>query len=160
MKKTNLLLISLLGLLLTMTMCKKDDDDPPYVGSWETDVFTMQEAQVKMDFDFTASNFTGAIRVFITNGVYIDYLGIKGDVTETDNQNLDISLTDLGLYDGDIEDYDYKNRVNDATEFDALYTQYLATSLPKDFLATYEITGDQMDLVIADIQETITLYRK
>ena len=71
MKKTNVLFIALLGLLVTMTMCKKDEDNPPYVGSWETEEFSMLNANVKLDVDFTTTNLDGEIMLVAGPGLYI-----------------------------------------------------------------------------------------
>lgn len=162
MKKTNVLFIALLGLLLTMTMCKKDEEDnnPPYVGNWETDIFQMQGTNVKMDFDFAATNFVAEISVMLAPNTFAGLLGVKGDVSEMENQTLDVSLTDIGSWDAESNAYDYKNRTSDEVEFNIMYEQFLATTLPKDFDAIYVVEGNTLDLIIPAVQDTINLFRK
>lgn len=162
MKKTNVLIIALLGLLLTMTMCKKDEEDnnPPYVGSWETETFKMQGTDVKMDFDFAATNFVAEISVMLAPNTFAGLLGVKGDVSEMEDQTLDVSLTDIGQWDQDLNAYDYQNRTDDALEFNALYEMFLASMLPKDFEAIYVIGEGTLDLIIPVAQDTINFFRK
>ncbi len=159
MKKTNVLLIALIGLMMTMTMCKKDDNDPPYVGSWESEEFSMGDVNVKMGYDFTTTNFDGEILVAGGPDIYVGYLGLKGDISEKENQTLDFSITDIGQPDV-TGAYDYKNRVADAGEFDALYNGFLSNQMPKDFEAIYKVTGNELDLYIPAIQDTLELYAK
>lgn len=161
MKKINVLLIALFGLLITMTMCKKDEEsNPPYVGSWETEAFKMQGTDVKMDFDFAATNFVAEISVMYAPDAFAGFLGVKGDVSEMENQTLDVSLTDIGQWDQDLNAYDYQNRTDDEIAFNTLYEMFLASMLPKDFEAIYVVEGNTLDLIIPVAQDTINLFRK
>lgn len=160
MKNKNVFFVLIFGVLLTLVMCKKDEDNPPpYVGEWETETFEMQGMNVKMDFVFTETNFTSETSTTV-QGIQIGVLGLKGDITEKPNQVLGTSLTDLGLPSA-TGGYDYKNRYDDAAEFEGLYQQMgLAAMIPKDFDAPYEVDGDQLNFIITELQDTINLHRK
>ena len=108
----------------------------------------------------TETSFIAEISIMIAVNTYLNLLGVKGNVAEKPNQILGINLTDLGEYDPQSNDYDWKNRTNDAVEFEALYQGYLATSLPKDFDAEYVVTGNRMDLIVAAVNDTIVLFKK
>lgn len=160
MKKRNVFIVLIFGVLLTVVMCKKDEDvTPPYVGEWVSDQFDMGGILAKMDFVFTESNFTSEISTSI-QGIQIGVLGIKGDIAEKPNQVLETSITDLGLPNAQ-GGYDYKNRDTDAAEFQGIYTQMgLEAMIPEDFDAQYEVNGDDLDFIIPEVQDTIHLHKK
>jgi len=60
----------------------------------------MGDVEAKMDFVFTKTNFTDEISV-VFGSVSSNVLGVKGDISEKENQILDISLTDIGEWDPD-----------------------------------------------------------
>lgn len=160
MKNKNVFYVLIIGILLTMVMCSEDENDtPPYVGEWETETFEMQGLNVKMDFTFTESNFTSETSTAV-QGIQINVLGIKGDISEKPEQILETSITDIGAPNAQ-GGFDYKNRVNDAAEFEGLYQQYgLAGMIPKDFDAKYVVDGNKLDFIITEVNDTINLFRK
>jgi len=60
----------------------------------------MGDVEAKMDFVFTKTNFTDEISV-VFGSVSNNVLCVKGDISEKENQILDISLTDIGEWDPD-----------------------------------------------------------
>ena len=162
MKKRILLLLVPVIMALVLSQCKKDEEDPPYVGTWESAVFQdpTSQAMSKMTFDFTRDHFLTEISVMVAANTFIEVLGVQGDIEEKANQNLDVSLTDIGQWDAGQNDYDWKNRTDDAAEFEALYQGFLSTSMLKDFTAVYEIDGNQLDLIVAAVNDTIHLFRQ
>ena len=161
MKKSSLLLLVTVGLSLIVSNCKKDEEDPPYVGSWESAVFQDPTSGVssKMTFVFEKSSFLTEVSVMAGPNTFIELLGVQGDIEEKANQTLDVSLTDIGLWDAGLNDYTWQNRTENPTEFEALYQGYMANSMLKDFEAVYEIEGDNLDLIVAAVNDTIHLFR-
>lgn len=162
MKNRNVFFVFIVGIALTLTMCSKDEDTaPPYVGNWETDVFEMVGQTAKMEVDFAETNMLAEVALMVAPNTFINVLGVKGTVEDKPNQVMGVSLTDLGQWDALTNDYDWKNRNNDAAEFEGIYQQMgLAAMIPKDFDADYVISGDNMDLIIDEVNDTINLMRK
>ena len=106
MKKSSLLLLVTVGLSLIVSNCKKDEEDPPYVGSWESAVFQDPTSGVssKMTFVFEKSSFLTEVSVMAGPNTFIELLGVQGDIEEKANQTLDVSLTDIGLWDAGLND--------------------------------------------------------
>jgi hypothetical protein len=165
MKAINLHALFLMVLVVTFSSCEKEDENPAYVGSWETELFTMATAadtvQAKMSFDFAKTSFVTEVSVYVAQAnIYVQMLGVKGSVAEEANQELNVSLTDIGTWNSDANDYNWKNRTSNAAEFEALYQGYLSTSMLKDFDAVYQVDGSNLDLIIAAVQDTINLKKK
>jgi hypothetical protein len=165
MKNKNVIYVLIIGIALTLTMCSKDEKSaPPYVGNWQTDVFEMQGTNAKMEVEFAETNILAEVAVMVAANTFINILGVKGTVEDKPNQMMDVSLTDLGQWDPVSNDYDWKNRTNDAAEFEGIYQGMgLAAMIPKDFEAEYIIVGDAMDLVFEvapSVTDTINLTRK
>lgn len=161
MGESNLLLCVLMGLAFTLTMCNKEEENPPYVGTWESAVFEDPTSHIssKMTFVFEKSSFLAEVSVMVAANSFLELLGVQGDVEELENQTLDVSLIDIGLWDAEANDYAWKNRVDDAADFEALYQGYMSNSMPKDFEAVYEVEGDNLDLIVAAVNDTIHLFR-
>ncbi|MBN1597584.1 MAG: hypothetical protein JW894_04780 [Bacteroidales bacterium] len=164
MKKLLLTGLGFITLILVFSTCKKDDENgeeqPPYVGTWETAVFGEAPPQ-QIVFTFTPSAFTAEVFFVIASNLS-EFMGIKGDIDEIDEQTLDVSLTDLGLWDVGLNNYNWQNRTDNPTEFSSIHETYLSGSIPLDFEATYEVEGDDLTLIIdeEEVQDTIYLYRQ
>jgi hypothetical protein len=117
-------------------MCSKDDEvtpnNPeaqPYEGSWETAEFQNlvggSVVMQKMDFDFTDTTFITQVFTIVSDVATIPLMGVKGDIVPGTNNNMDISLTDLGNNEGST-DLTWYNRINDAQMFEGIYQQAIA----------------------------------
>jgi hypothetical protein len=169
MKNFRIIPLVLVAMAITFSMCSKDDEvtpnNPeaqPYEGSWETAEFQNlvggSVVMQKMDFDFTDTTFITQVFTIVSD-VEAPSLGVKGDVTPKTENNIHISITDLGLP-NQSGNYDWKNRVNDAVEYQQIYQGFVAAFMPEDFDAMHEIEGDLFDLVIPVAQDTIHLYKR
>ena len=164
MKMQKFIPLILLAVTVMFSMCSKDEDPEPlpetYVGEWETDPFEMAgtPAPVFMAFDFEETSFVTEVKL---DGLGVGVLGVKGDITPKEDNVIGISLTHLGTPDANSDEgYDYKSRADNEAEFNAIYDTYVAAFMPKDFDAEYEISGNQMDLIIPVANDTIVLFKK
>ncbi|MFO7656482.1 MAG: hypothetical protein R6W78_05390 [Bacteroidales bacterium] len=164
--KTNFFRFFLFAFSLALIMaCEKEEKNPAYVGLWESNSFSLQTAAgaatAKMLFDFDKTGFTNEIFLYAAQvNMYVEMLGVKGSIEEKENQELTVSLTDIGTWDSNQNDYNWKNRTNNGVEFETLYQGYLSTSMLKDFDAVYKVEGDKLDLIIPAVNDTIHLYKK
>jgi hypothetical protein len=151
--------VVLFAVILSFTMCSKDDDSSTgssYIGEWHTNPFEFPGAgNVVMNFTFAENNFQTIINPV---GATIPLMGVKGDIVPGTNNNMDISLTDLGNNEGST-DLTWYNRINDAQMFEGIYQQAIAQFMPKDFTANYAISGNEMQLIIPVANDTIFLYK-
>jgi hypothetical protein len=142
-------------LSLTFYACDKDDDDkdPAYVGVWsrtETIYIDTLTLDFKDVLTLTKNTFTDIGKVQNPDtDEWIDLMGMKGTLSASGN-NLDVSLTEIGLSDFDTEgiptgDIVYYNTQDE--EFDALLYEL---DQEGNFDAAYSVAGNQLTIKIDD----------
>ncbi len=162
MKKNRFLILLILITAFTLQMCEKTEDLPAYVGNWETLPYKFpvgdQLIDQKMGFDFEKTSFEAQIKNII-QGATINFLGVRGSVTNKNDSTLGVELTEIGEFKAATNDYDWKTKVDNEMEFNGLYQGYLSNSLPASFDAIWNIEGDKLELIIPQV-DTISLYKK
>jgi hypothetical protein len=158
MKKTVFLFASCMLAAVYISCNKESASILPYIGTWETDVYTVPidtlgslENQ-RMVFVLGANNFSDTVYhvigyleqpVFCANGS-IDRL--------TDNQ-LNFAITQVGEIKGNHIIWNESG----TPAFDSLYTLWFNLVVPVEFIAAYRVTGNHLDLIITEANDTISL---
>lgn len=90
----------LLLVAVTVVSCKKDDDDPDYVGTWVVlGTFNDGETNFEMKDVLTLSSGKFEEKMQLKNPVnntWLDYMGMKGTLTVNGNK-INVTITEIGL---------------------------------------------------------------
>ncbi len=94
MKKHSSLLAVLFVLSLFFSQCKKDDDKPAYVGTWEL-TETDTQGSYKTTLTITESSLTMIMAILLNQTIWYDWMGMKTDLS-VNGEDATLTLTEVG----------------------------------------------------------------
>ncbi len=167
MSKKGVLFLVLSISMLIVSCEKEGESDAPYVGSWETVVYdaidptTQVAIKQKVDFEFENKSFEAQISNGVTEDALATALGVRGDIEDKGEQVISVEIMELGIAVSGAIAWSSKSSTDAAeiTTYNTLMSM-VGTMLPETFDANYVVDGDNMDLIIPSVQDTIHLYKK
>jgi hypothetical protein len=160
MKKRKCLFLFVSIIIFTASCKKEDRKNLPYIGTWQTDVYTVAYDEPgslfnrRMVFVFEDNSFSDTVYHVIGN-LEQPILAVEGMLEPLDNSILHLSITRMGEILGTWIDWDSAGTQG----FDSLQTEYLDPLLPVDFEAAYSLDQNQLNLIISGTNDTLKLVK-
>jgi hypothetical protein len=162
MKKFHVeILITILGTFLYSCQKETNLTNYAYVGTWETPIYIVQIDEQgslvnrRMTCTFEPDSFMNTITMMLGH-LEEPLCAIKGTIVRTGDNGLYFEVTELGNYMGTIIEWSDTS----GCEFDTLLTEYVNAFMDASFNAVYEVTADNLNLVIPATNDTLILLRQ
>jgi hypothetical protein len=145
--------------IICIFSCHKDQDSTlPYVGAWQTEVYTYPFDTLgslinqRMVFVFTAGSFSDTVNHvlgYIEEPIYCT----NGTLVRLNDNQLSFRTSKLGEIQGNHIEW----ITSDSILFDSLYISRIPAFLPSQFEAEYIVQGSSLDLIISGTGDTLKL---